>query len=74
MADETAQSVLDAEEHRKTYVRIMKATGEVGVPFCLGLAVFFTNLVIHNGLGLALVAFVFTYLLVWFVVRTFFSH
>lgn len=74
MAEDTAQRTLDAEEHRRTYVRIMKATGEIAVPFTLGLTAFFTNLVMRNGLGTAVVAFIVTYLFVWFIVRTFFSH
>jgi Flp pilus assembly protein TadB len=74
MAEDTAQNRQDAEEHRKTYVRIMKATGEFGLPAIMGLAVFFTNLVMRNSLPVAIVAFIVTYLLVWFIVRTFFSH
>ena len=74
MADDDAQRLMDAEEHRRTYVAIMKATGEFAVPFCLGLGALFTNLVMRNGLGTALVAGVVTYLLAFFVVRTFFAH
>lgn len=74
MADNTAQRTMDAEEHRKSYHAIMKAAGEFGVPFSMGLAAFFTNLVMRNGLPVAIIAFIFTYLLVWFIVRTFFSH
>lgn len=74
MAQDAAQRTQDAEEHRKTYRAIMKASGEVGVPFCLALTVFFTNLVLANGVGTALVAAVITYLAVFFIVKTFFSH
>jgi len=74
MADDAGQKLLDAEEHRKTYVAIMKTTGLVAVPFLLGLGVFFTNLVMRNGVGVALVGGVFTYFLAFFVVRTFFAH
>lgn len=74
MAEDNAQRAHDAEARRKTYARIMKAAGEIGVPVTLGLAAFFTNLAMRNGLGVALVAFIVTYLLVWFIVRTFFSH
>ncbi|MEE2691838.1 MAG: hypothetical protein VX640_09905 [Pseudomonadota bacterium] len=74
MAQDAAQRTHDAEEHRKTYRAIMKASGEVGVPFCLALTVFFTNLVLANGVGTALVAAVITYLAVFFIVKTFFSH
>lgn len=74
MADDNTQRLMDAEEHRKTYVAIMKATGEIAVPFCLGLGALFTNLVMRNGLGAALVAGVVTYLLAFFIVRTFFAH
>jgi hypothetical protein len=74
MADDAAQRLMDAEEHRRSYVGIMKATGEVAVPLCLGLGAFFTNLVMRNGIGVALVAGILTYLHVFFVVKTFFSH
>lgn len=74
MADETAQRLQDAEEHRKSYEQIMKFSAEVGVPASLGLTAFFTNLVMANGIGVAFVSFVATYLFVYFVVRAFFSH
>lgn len=74
MVDDAAQRALDAEEHRKTYERIMKASGEVGVPFTLALAVFFTFLVMAKGFIVAVIAGVFAYVFVFFVVRTFFSH
>lgn len=74
MADDSAQRLMDAEEHRKTYVAIMKATGEFAVPFCLGLGAMFTNLVMRNGVGMALVVGVVTYLFAFFVIRTFFAH
>lgn len=73
-ADEAKQRALDAEEHRKIYRGIMKATGEVAVPFCMGLAMFFVQLTARHGLGWAVISFVAVYLLVWWVVRTFFSH
>jgi hypothetical protein len=71
---EDAQRIHDAEEHRKTYVSVMKASGEIGVPFALALTVFFTNLVMANGIGLALVGAIITYLFTFWIVRTFFSH
>lgn len=72
--DEAQQRALDAEEHRKIYRGIMKAAGEVAVPFCMALAMFFVQLTMRNGLGWAVISFVGVYLLVWWVVRTFFSH
>lgn len=74
MADETMQRTLDAEERKKTYERIMKVSAEVGVPFALALTMFFTNLTLANGIGVALVAAVVTYFFVFVVVRLFFSH
>jgi hypothetical protein len=74
MADDSAQKLLDAEEHRRTYVAIMKASGEIAVPFFLALAVFFTNLVIRNPVWIALVGGIITYLVAFFIVRTFFAH
>ena len=74
MTDEIVQRTQDAEEHRKSYQGIMKASAEIGVPFSLALAMFFTNLVMANGIWVALFAGVVTYVFVYFVVRTFFSH
>ena len=73
MADDTLQRQHDAEEHLKSYNAIMKATGEIGLPFCIGLGALFTNLVMRNGVPMAFVAFFVTYVFVWFVVKTFFS-
>ena len=74
MTDETLQRAQDAEEHRKSYEGIMKASAEIGVPFCLALTMFFTNLVMANGIWLALFAGVAVYVLVFLIVKTFFSH
>ncbi len=72
--DEAKQRSADAEEHRKIYKGIMKNSAEVGVPLCMGLAMFFTQLVMANGVGVAFISFAAVYLLVWWVVRTFFTH
>ena len=74
MADEAAQRTSDAEQHRRTYKAIMKASGEVGVPLSLALTMFFTNLVLANGVPTAFLAGVLTYVGVLFVVKMFFSH
>lgn len=74
MTDDAIQRANDAEEHRKSYEAIMRAGSQVGVPFSMALTMFFTNLVMANGIGVALVASVVTYLFVFFVVKTFFSH
>lgn len=72
--DEAKQRTADAEEHRKIYKGIMKASTEIGVPLCLGLAMFFTQLVMAHGIGVAFISFAAVYLLVWWVVKTFFTH
>jgi len=72
--DEAKQRTADAEEHRKIYKGIMKASTEVGVPLCMGLAMFFTQLVLANGVGVAFISFVAVYIGSWWVVRTFFTH
>lgn len=74
MTDEAAQRVADAEEHRRSYETIMRASSEIGVPFSLALAMFFTNLVLAHGFWLSLFAGAATYVFVYFVVKTFFSH
>lgn len=74
MTDETLQRVRDAEEHKRSYDAIMKAGAEIGVPFAMALAMFFTNLAARHGFWLALFAGIATYVLVFFVVKTFFSH
>ncbi|MGF1543902.1 MAG: hypothetical protein ACFB00_05295 [Parvularculaceae bacterium] len=65
---------IDPGDHRRTYQAVMRASAEVGVPFVLALTMFFTNLVMANGLAVALIAAVATYLFVFFVVKAFFSH
>jgi hypothetical protein len=73
MADEAAQRAMDAEDHKKIYDGIMTACTHVGVPFTMGLTMFFVQLVMRSGVITAGVMFVITYLLVWFIVKTFFS-
>ena len=72
--NDATQRELDAEEHAKTYSAVMRAGAEIGVPFCLALTMFFTNLVLAHGVGAALVSAILTYLFVFFVVKAFFSH
>ena len=74
MTDEAIQRAQDAEEHRKSYDAIMKASAEIGVPFSLALTMFFTNLVLANGILFSAFAGVAVYLFVYFVVKTFFAH
>ena len=72
--DEAAQRRLDAEGNRRTYEAVMRASSEIGVPFVVALTMFFTNLVMANGVGVALAVAVVTYFFVFFVVKAFFSH
>lgn len=72
--DEAAKRAEDADEHRKAYQGIMKFSAEVGVPFSMALTMFFTQLVLANGLGVAFISFVAVYLFIWWIVRTFFTH
>lgn len=74
MTDEAMQRAQDAEEHRRSYQAIMRAASEIGVPFSLGLTMFFTQLVLANGIWLALFAGVATYVFIHIVVKVFFSH
>ena len=74
MTDDAIQRSQDAEEHFKSYKAVMKAGSEIGVPFTLALTMFFTNLVMANGIWLSLLLGVITYVFVFFVVKTFFSH
>lgn len=74
MTDDTMQRAQDAQEHKKSYEAIMKASAEIGVPFALALTMFFTNLVMANGIWMALVAGIAVYIFVYFVVKMFFSH
>jgi hypothetical protein len=73
MADDTTQRLLDAEAHRKSYNAIMKTGGQVAAPLCLALGMFFTNLVMRNGLITAVVVSVITFFVAYFIVKTFFS-
>ena len=74
MTDEAVQRAQDAEEHRKSYEAVMKASSEIGVPFALALTMFFTNLVMAHGIWMSLFAGVLTYVFVFIVVKLFFSH
>ena len=74
MTDETMQRAHDAEEHRRSYDAIMKASTEVGVPFSMALAMFFTSLVMRNGVILSIVLGVAVYVLAHIVVKLFFTH
>lgn len=74
MTDDALQRTQDDEEHLKSYKAIMKAGSEIGVPFSLALTMFFTSLVMANGIWLSLILGVTTYVFSYFVVKTFFSH
>lgn len=74
MNDNASPDILDPSEQRATYKSVMRTSAEIGVPFCLALTMFFTNLVLANGIGVALVMAIITYLFVFFVVKAFFSH
>ncbi len=74
MTDDAVQRTKDADEHLHSYQAVMKAGSEIGVPFSLALTMFFTSLVMANGIWLSLFAGVVTYVFVFFVVKTFFSH
>ncbi|NNE41094.1 MAG: hypothetical protein HKN14_09290 [Marinicaulis sp.] len=74
MTEDSAQRVKDAEEHVESYNSIMKAATEFGVPASLGLAMFFTSLVMANGVFLSLFLGIAVHIFSFFVVRTFFSH
>ncbi|MDZ7627676.1 MAG: hypothetical protein U5J99_04605 [Parvularculaceae bacterium] len=72
-ADDAKQQMADAEQHRRIYDGIMKNAAQVGVPLTMALAMFFTQLVMGNGFW-SVPWFFATYLLVWWVAKTFFSH
>lgn len=74
MADNALQRTADAEQNRKTYQGVMRFSAEWGVPGCLGLGMFFTQLVMANGLGAAIVSGVLVHVATLIVVKLFFSH
>ena len=79
MANDAAHRVIDAnstdsKENKRTYDAFMRAYSEIGVPFAIALTMFFTNLVLANGIPIAVIAAVVTYFFVFFVVKAFFSH
>ncbi|MEM9169932.1 MAG: hypothetical protein AAGC56_09785 [Pseudomonadota bacterium] len=84
MADDAARNMLetdrlnsdqlDPSDQRRTYQGVMRVSGEIGVPFALALTMFFTNLVLANGFGVALIMAALTYVATFFIVKTFFSH
>jgi hypothetical protein len=72
-ADEADERARDAEEHRRIYHGIMKAASQVAVPFAMALTMFFTQLLLGAGWW-AILWFIATYLLVLWIVKSFFSH
>ena len=74
MTDEVAQHVHDAEEHKKSYNAIMGAATQIGVPFSMALAMFFTGLVTRAGVLTAILLAVIVYVLSHVIVKVFFSH
>lgn len=74
MTDETLQRTQDAEQNRKAYEAVMKVSAEFGVPFSLALTMFFTSLVMANGIWVSLFAGVAVYVFVYLIVKFFFSH
>ncbi|PQA87504.1 hypothetical protein [Hyphococcus luteus] len=74
MTDEAVEHAHDAEEHKKSYDAIMGAATEIGVPFSMALAMFFTGLVTRSGVLMAILMGVIVYVLAHIVVKLFFSH
>lgn len=74
MTDDAVQRTDDAEAHRKSYAAIMKASTEIGVPFSLALTMFFTSLVLANGVLTSILLGVVVYVLSHLTVKLFFSH
>lgn len=74
MTDDTMQRVEDAEEHRRSYEGIMTASAQIGVPFAMALTMFFTNLVLANGVLFSIFAGIMVYIFVHIIVKVFFSH
>ncbi|MBL4620623.1 MAG: hypothetical protein JKX88_11060 [Marinicaulis sp.] len=73
MTDLSTQRIHDAEEHQKSYEGIMGASIRIALPVAMGLAMFFTQLVMGNGI-FALVAGIGTAVFVHIIVKLFFSH
>ena len=74
MAENAMQRAVDAEQNKRTYDGVMRFSAEFGVPFCLALAMFFTQLVLANGIGTAFIAGLVVHVLSFVVVKLFFSH
>lgn len=74
MTDNAMQSAADAEQNRKTYQAVMKFSAEIGTPGCLALGMFFTQLVMANGIGTAFVTGALVFVAVLIVSKLFFSH
>lgn len=71
---ETGQHAVDADWHRRTYVAIMKKTGELILPIVLGVTVLTVFLLLGKGVVISGVAALVTALGIRWVVRSFFSH
>ena len=65
---------MDVTEQQKTYNVVMGAGGRIGTAFSLGLAMFFTGLLIGWGFFGSLIGFLGVFLFTNWVGKTFFSH
>ncbi|MEM1396095.1 MAG: hypothetical protein AAF742_02620 [Pseudomonadota bacterium] len=74
MSEQVVESNPDSESQRRTYEAVMRFSSQFGVPFAIALTMFFTNLVMGNGVQIAIVAAIATHLFVFFIVKAFFSH
>lgn len=74
MTENLEQNVTDAEANKATYRAVMRVSAEFGVPFSLGLTMFFTQLIMASGIMTAFVSGIVTAIAVLVIVKMFFSH
>ena len=75
MADQPHEpGTMDVSDQNATYNGVMKFTGQWGAPFSIGLAVFFTALLVNAGILGGIVAFILSFIATRWVLMTFFAH
>ena len=67
------RGTMDIDAQKSTYEGVMHFSARWGVPLALGLAAFFTSLLLGAGLG-AFGVFALVVIVVHVIVRAFFSH
>ena len=68
------QGEMDINMQKGTYEAVMRVGSRHGVGFSLGLALFFTMLLLNSGIILAIFGAIVVYIATYWIVKLFFTH